>query len=383
VKNANQAVAQVKAVEGSINQAGTAAKNTASLFKLLIAATALLALAFKAAASDERMYLMLRALTHSSAIALSQIKAIRQESEKGIFDKEELFEARKMLDATGASIKDLLPLAEELSLRSDKGLGEVAKVLGGLAGGGMTRLGLFLRAAGITVNELRKAGLSVSKNYQVSGSPQHVLDVLKNVLAKENIGDALGGSLSASFKGIMAALTDLFRSLGAGLAPIIKPAASLLEGLLKTLTWLNDITHGWIGNILLAVAAMRTIAVVLPIMRALVDYEKLAAYWQGILIVLNNPWGAIAGAIVGVAKALMALASVEKVVAAWTAIVDALSGNWVALGAGAAVAAAVGVAWHFANSGGGDERDGPAAERPIRRSDMENMMNRQRAKAWA
>jgi hypothetical protein len=331
------------------------------------------------------MYLMLRGLTHSSEIALSQIRAIREESEKGLFDKEELFEARKMFDATGASIKDLLPLAEEISLRSEKGLGEVAKVLGGLAGGGMARLGLFLRAAGLTVNELRNAGLAVTKNYQVSGSPASVLRALKTVLGKDDLAGALGGGLSADLKGTFAALTDLFRSIGDGLLPFIKPVLSFMTGLLKTVTMLNDATHGWLGNILLAVAALRSIALVIPVIIDLVNWVKIADFWFALLDFLNAPWATIAAGIRGAVAAVAALASVEKLAAAWAAILDALDGNWVALGVGAAVAAAVGIAWHFGtgSSAQDNEKNAPAAERPRRRSDIENMMNRERARAWA
>lgn len=383
VRNANQAIAQVDGVKRSLDSAALQAMATATAFKILIAATLALGLIFKAVGTDEHMFLMLRGLTHSSDIAMSQIRAIRQESERGLFDKDQLFQARKVLDETGASIKSLLPLAEELSLRSDKGLGEVAKVLGGLDGGGMARLGGFLRAAGITVNQLRDAGLAVTKNYKVSGSPSEVLEGLRKVLGKDDLAGALGGGLSASLKGTFASLTDLFRSIGDGILPIIKPVLGFLTGALKTFTYLNDITHGWLGNILLAVAALKTMAVVLPIMEALVNSVKVADFWFALLGVLNAPWASIAKAIGGVVTVMKALASAEAITATWTAILDALSGNWVALGAGIAVAAAVGIAWHFANAGGSDEQDAPAAERPARRSDIENMMNRQRAKAWA
>jgi hypothetical protein len=348
----------------------------------LAVAVVFLGASLKAAGEDESMRLQLQALTHDGSIAMSQIRAIRAESERGLFDKEELFQARKIFDETGASIKELLPLSEELALRSNKGLDATSRIFASLEGGGIARLGAVLRSAGLTVDALRGAGLDVTKSYQVKSSPQETLRVLKELLSKDSLSDALGGSLNASSKGAIAALKDLFRSIGDGLLPVIKPALYLLTGLLKTFTYLNDITHGWFGNILLAVGALKTIGVVLPIIVDLVDWFKVLAFWDALLVALNNPWAAIANAIGAVVTAIKALASAEKLAAAWAAILDALDGNWVALGAGAAVAAAVGIAWHFGNAQEG-EKDGPAAERPRRRSDVENLLQRQRAKQWA
>lgn len=383
VKGAQQAAAAVAGVEGSLKQTAEQTRLTIGMFKALAAETAVLVASFKAAAEDESMRLQLRAITHDGAIAQSQIEAIRAESERGLFDKEELFQARKIFDETGASIKDLLPLAEELALRSGKGLGSTAQVFASLQGGGIARLGAVLRSAGLTVDALRGAGLDVTRTFQVRSSPQETIRVLRELLSKDSLSDALGGSLSASTKGVLASLKDLFRSIGDSLLPIIKPVLSFIEGLLQRITKLNDITGGWLGRIVAAVAAMKTIAFVLPILQKLVDLEMLAAYWQGILVILNNPWGAIANAILIAVNAVKALASADKIAAAWAAILDAFDGNWTALAVGAAVAAGVGIGWHFLGPHEEEEKEAPAAERPVRRSDIENQMNRARARAFA
>ena len=385
VRNANAAVSEANRVRDSFSEAGLAAKEAATFFKVLAVATLALGLALRAVGTDEHMYLMLRGLTHSSEIAISQIRAIRAESERGLFDKEELFQARKMFDETGASIKDLLPLAEELSLRSDKGLGEVAKVLGGLSGGGMARLGLFLRAAGITVNELRNAGLAITKNYQVSGSPDQVLKSLKAVLGKDDLAGALGGGLSAELKGTFASLTDFFRSIGDGLLPVIKPILSFLGNVLKIITGINDATHGWLTNTLIVVGAFKGLLFALDLLIKMRGLMKEIAIWEGIIAFLNNPWAAMAAGIAKAVTAMKAFASAEKLAAIWAAILDAFDGNWVALGVGIGVAAAVGAGVYFGGKyfDGGDEKNAPAAEQPKRRSDLEHLLNRQRAKAFA
>ena len=382
VRNANKAVAEVNGVKEALGGATATAQNMASAFKLAASATLVLLGAMKAAGTDEAMRLQLTAITHDASMAMSQMRAVREESERGLFDKEQLFQARKVFDETHSSIKELLPLAEELALRSGKGLDATARVFASLNTGGIARLGAILRQAGLGVDELRGAGLDITKSYQVKSSPGETLRVLREVLGKDSLASALGGSLSAGEKGVMAALADLFRSIGDGLLPFVKPALSFLTQMFKTLTLINDVTHGWLGNIVLAVGALKTISVVLPIMKALIDMEKIAVFWSSLLTILNNPWRTIADGIYLAVEAIKAFASAEKIAAAWTAIMDALSGNWAALAAGAVVAAGVGIAWHFANAGQEDEQERPA-EKPIRRSDIENQMSRARARAWA
>ena len=382
VRNANKAVAEVNGVKEALGGATATAQNMASAFKLAASATLVLLGAMKAAGTDEAMRLQLTAITHDASMAMSQMRAVREESERGLFDKEQLFQARKVFDETHSSIKELLPLAEELALRSGKGLDATARVFASLNTGGIARLGAILRQAGLGVDELRGAGLDITKSYQVKSSPGETLRVLREVLGKDSLASALGGSLSAGEKGVMAALADLFRSIGDGLLPFVKPALSFLTQMFKTLTLINDVTYGWLGNIVLAVGALKTISVVLPIMKALIDMEKIAVFWSSLLTILNKPWRTIADGIYLAVEAIKAFASAEKIAAAWTAIMDALSGNWAALAAGAVVAAVVGIAWHFANAGQEDEQERPA-ERPIRRSDIENQMSRARARAWA
>ena len=369
-------------VKEALGGATATAQNMASAFKLAASATLVLLGAMKAAGTDEAMRLQLTAITHDASMAMSQMRAVREESERGLFDKEQLFQARKVFDETHSSIKELLPLAEELALRSGKGLDATARVFASLNTGGIARLGAILRQAGLGVDELRGAGLDITKSYQVKSSPGETLRVLREVLGKDSLASALGGSLSAGEKGVMAALADLFRSIGDGLLPFVKPALSFLTQMFKTLTLINDVTYGWLGNIVLAVGALKTISVVLPIMKALIDMEKIAVFWSSLLTILNKPWRTIADGIYLAVEAIKAFASAEKIAAAWTAIMDALSGNWAALAAGAVVAAVVGIAWHFANAGQEDEQERPA-ERPIRRSDIENQMSRARARAWA
>ena len=366
VRNANKAVAEVNGVKEALGGATATAQNMASAFKLAASATLVLLGAMKAAGTDEAMRLQLTAITHDASMAMSQMRAVREESERGLFDKEQLFQARKVFDETHSSIKELLPLAEELALRSGKGLDATARVFASLNTGGIARLGAILRQAGLGVDELRGAGLDITKSYQVKSSPGETLRVLREVLGKDSLASALGGSLSAGEKGVMAALADLFRSIGDGLLPFVKPALSFLTQMFKTLTLINDVTYGWLGNIVLAVGALKTISVVLPIMKALIDMEKIAVFWSSLLTILNKPWRTIADGIYLAVEAIKAFASAEKIAAAWTAIMDALSGNWAALAAGAVVAAVVGIAWHFANAGQEDEQERPA-ERPIRR----------------
>jgi len=228
---------------------------------------------------------------------------------------------------------------------------------------------------------LRGAGLDVTKTYQVKSSPQQTLKALKEVLSKDSLTGALDGSLSASSKGAIAALTDLFRSIGDGLMPFIKPVLSFLTGILRLITQLNDLTGGWMTNILLAVAAFAGIAKILPLIEALVGWEELAFWWQAALIALNEPWAAIAAGIGLVIKAIKSLTSVTQIQVAWQAVLDALENNWIAITSAVAVAAAVGVAVHFSNEAA-EEKDAPA-EKPVRRSDIENAMQRSRARAFS
>jgi len=383
VRNANAAVEQINGVTGALSGAAQQARLAMIAFRALAVATLFLFGTLKAAGEDESMRLQLTALTHSSSIALSQMQAIRQESEKGLFDKEQLFQARKVFDEVHASITDLLPLSEELALRSGKGLDATARIFASLESGGIARLGAVLRQAGLGIDALRGAGLDVTKSYQVKSSPQETLRVLRELLSKDSLTDALNNSLSSSAKGTMAALKDLFRSIGEGLLPFVKPALSLLEGLLKTLTLLNDITHGWIGNIVLAVGALKTISLVLPIIQSLVLWERLAAFWTGFLIVLNQPWRTIADAIYLVVAATRALITVEALAAVWEAIRAALTRNWVGLAVAGAIAAGAGIAWYGANHSSKNEESVSPAERPTRRSDIESQQQRMRARAWA
>jgi hypothetical protein len=355
-------------------------ENAASGLKALGTEAALSIGALMKAGEDQTMRLQLEAITHSGGLAMDQIRFVRSEAEKGLgFDKSDIFQTVRLFDLAHASLSRFMPLTEELALRSGKSLHETARYIAELSGGGTARLMGLLKPAGITVEQLRAAGLNVNDHYQTTNSAPQILAALEKITSQSSLTGALGGSFMAAYRGDLASIADLLRSIGDGLIPIATPVLQFLGGMVKTITLLNDITGGWASNIVLAVWAFNSISKVLPLLAALIDAEKIAAYWGGIMLFLNNPWGSIVSGITKVVGAIQALANVERIAAAWTAILDALSGNWTALAVGAGVAAAVGVGWYFANRNQ-DAPDAPGSTggrgpaRTPRRSSYENMV---------
>jgi len=393
VKGAQQAINQINAVKGEMTATVEQTKLLSANLKIMAAEAITAFAALVAAGSDESMRLQLQGITHDASLAQRQIQAIRGESELGLFDKKDIFEATKLFDETHSSIKKLLPLTEELSLRTGGSLQESAKALSSLEGGGIGRLQSLLKNAGISIKELRDAGLAIDTKFKISSTPAQTLEALSKVLGKNNLGSLLGDSFDADIKKVIASVKDLFRSIGDGLLPVSKPVLGFLTGMLKTLTYINDLTHGMVGDALLFISAWMSLSKVIPLLLTFVNLEKISAIWAIVLKAANAPWATLAGFIGTAVTALKAFATMEKLAAAWAAILDALDGNWVALGVGAAVAAAVGVAWYFGNQdhsaagdnpgGGWGGADNPPAERPSRRSDIENMMHRTRANSFA
>lgn len=376
---------QLKEFIGELGMTDVQLASIKSGFKELGVVVGVVGAALGQAANDDTMRRTLQGITHDGQLARNQMNLIRAEGEGGLFNKDEYFRAIKFFDETKTSMKELLPLSEELASRlGGRGhLSEAARALSSLAGGGVSRMQAILKQAGISVNELRGAGLNVSSKFEISGSPARVLAAMKKILGEGSVSKLLGAGLDAEIQGTIATIKDLFRSIGEGILPIAGPVLGFFKGMIKTMAFLNDLTRGWASNILLAVVAINGIRKVLPLFTALINQEKLAAVWATILKVLNNPWATMAQGIAKVVSVMKALISVEKIKAGWDAIIDALDGNWVALGAAAAVATGVGIAWHYANQEPDKDSAESPAERPTRRSDIENSHSRSRARAWA
>jgi len=384
VRQATQAVNQIKSVREQLGLTVEEAKSAVVALRSFAIGAAFAFAGLKSAASDEFMRLQLEGITHSGSLAVTQMQRIRAESEKGLFDKSQIFGAIKLLDETKSSISDLLPLAKELSLRGGGDLTAAAKALGSLNTAGTGNLAGLLRQAGISVRELREAGLPVTANYEIRGTPRQTLEALRSVLAKNNLSNLLEGSLSASAAGTIASLKDLFVSIGNGLLPIIKPVLAFLTSVIQALTWVNNLTGGWLSNMLLVLNAFGTLSAVLPLLVKIGAAERVAAYWAGILAAINLSWKDVQIAIWAAVYAMQAWAAATSLEAVLLAIVDFLLSPIILLVA--AIAAIAGVIGYFSGAFGGSDSgaDGDVpAQQPVRRSDIENQFSRARARAYA
>jgi hypothetical protein len=214
-----------------------------------------------AAGNDQALQLQIQGVTGSAALAAKQIAIVRAESEKGILGagKDDLGEAVLLFDKAHESITRLLPLAEQLGVRTGQGVLAAARAISGLAGGGVGRLQGLLRSGGFTPQQLRGAGLDVNSRYRIGSSPERVLSSLERLLSRDQSTSLLGGGIDASGARLSASFTDLERSIGQGLIPILQPLENGLGTVVQFVTRVNDRLSGWPGILLLAYVGIRTL----------------------------------------------------------------------------------------------------------------------------
>lgn len=176
--------------------------------KELGAEVGLLVGALMKAGEDETMRLTLQGVTNDAGLALDQIRFIRAETSKGLFDKADLAKTVQLFDQSHESLSRFLPLTEEIALRSHKSLSETARYIAELGGGGTARLMGLLKPAGITIDQLRAAGLNVNEHYKTNASAEQILAALEKITSKDSIMGLLGGSFMAAYKGDLADIVD-------------------------------------------------------------------------------------------------------------------------------------------------------------------------------
>lgn len=372
-------IGDLGAVSGALTEMKVAAGMAA-------AALTILGSAVFAAASDERMRLTLEGFTHSASMAEDQMRAIRSISERGLFDKQEIFESIRLFDGAKVALGDNLRLAEQLATRlgGEGHLAQAAKIIAAMAGGGVGRLGMALRNAGLTVEELRAAGLNIDQHFNVRGSPAQALEGLKKALGGDDVMGKVGGSFMAQFTGLMASLKDILVTIGGPLVAVLTPVLMVLREIAIVIAVILGSFHG-LGGAIVAIGSIIWIIGALGKAFALVaDSEKMAVYWGAIFKVLNSGWDAVVAVIMALRAAWAWLIVEIQFGTIWASIWDALTGNWGRLAAAAAIGIGAGVAvWAGGRAGSKAEDVGAPAERPIRRSDQERQMARGNARRYA
>lgn len=249
-------------------------------------------------------------------------------------------------------------------------------------------LGLIAEELGVTTAHLRTGGVAADE----------FIAAMMRVSSRVGSQDLLPTEQLSNFiETIQRGLIPTGRMVGNMISGII----SFVQPLVEMFFRLNEITGGWLTNLLLAVIAINGIAKFIPILTSITAWMKGLLSIQVAYNFLVTQWGAIVGIVqklIGFLKALFTwqtiLVAVETTRAFLAAAMAAAVGNIPGAIAAVALIAAAGigaaVAWNkFNDLGNNAEKNAnkpePAqkpSQRPVRRDDMERLYDRMWGRTW-
>lgn len=353
-------------------------------------------LGIREAIADEATLTRLSTFTGSMEKARDIMAQIDALGRGGVFDKHSIEQAALTLEKSlGGAFEKNLSLLKELGVRMDGGISQAAELIARLERGQTFGIVQQLGEAGIGPDKLRQAGLTVSGR-TIKNSPQEILAALEKLTKQQSAYEKMVNTTGSAWGRFKDQMAETLETIG---YPFLTALTLMLEPvtmLLSAFRQLNDFTHGWASNVLIAMVAIGAVKQILPLMGSFLGIMKQLLGIETILAVIRNlTWvniGAAVGRFIGFMKNLLsiqtALAAIEAIRAALQAAIAFAMGNVAgAIGALAIIGAAGYGAYRLMGGGGGGgnapgPHKTPAAERPNRRDDIERVFHRMQGRGW-
>jgi len=337
--------------------------------------------------ATEIMTAQLTAFTHSAEIAKKQMEAIEAIATRGIFSREEMYDAVRIMDESHVALEGNLEVLQEIGVRMGN-ITNAAHLLERIAGSttGMPFIGRQLLAAGITPEMLQEHGVMM-KGMSVLSRKDELMRALKEITSADSVVNKLETTFSAKWKEFI----NQVRVTGQNIADqVIGPMTVLLktiDGIADAIDSVNKATHGWFARIALVWIMAEGLSLTLKAILGTTIIEN-AWLWAQTAIWAWQQAGA---------NGLLALMEKNLVVmiaeSFFAAIAAAALGNWGPLIGWAAGAATVGLAAgaivHNLNAphkevpGGLNSPDQASHAQPVRHDEVENIYKRMRGFAYS
>ncbi len=381
----------------TLKNVADATSRTAGAVASLAAAFTAMSIAVREATVVQQMTAHMSGLTGSMKLAREQMMLIQDISFAGVFHQGELAESFKLLNAAGISL--------------DENLDTILK-LGGRGGSltGATRLVRRIEGTPFQVPELvrqtQNVGITGQKfieqglpsvGYSVFAGRDEIMRAIRDIEEFDTILIELGNTFPAVMFGTISAAKALASELG---APLLKPLTEVLKIVRTLFVFMVDlarITPNWVKGLIAAGGIVFTLTKVVVLLKMILATEKGIAIVAGIRAALQGGAGLLSGmkAVLTTLRAIFSIETLLKGVelvrallaAAWAAAIGNIPGAMIALG----LIAAAGVGVYYANRAVGRYREGKggldglndeAANRAVRRDDIENAYKRAYGEVW-
>jgi hypothetical protein len=339
---------------------------------------------------------MYEGLTGSAEQAARQMVLVDRIASKGLFKEIDVLTAIETMNKFGISVEKNISLVEKLGARSGN-LESAANLISMIESGSTSGLTRRLRQFGIGPDKLRAAGLQVD-GMEVKGSSQDILNALEKIEATDKTITKLQGTMGAQLQRLIYQFGELVETIG---APLISPLTEVLRVVTEIFRWVKDLNaamNGWVSNFLVGGLLITGLVKIVGFLKEISALEKLIALWAGIRSVFQAGPVLLAG-LANVIRFLFSMRAIEAILvvietarAFLAAAMAAAMGNIpgalaavaliVAAGVGAAAAARAVNGYRNSQSQNSGDSSDPAAQRPVRRDDVERVYKKMYGKAW-
>lgn len=378
----------------SLNLSEQASTSLSAAMKTLkVAATAMSAGVYEASKLETYSATLL-GITDSLQMTAYQMELIDKIASKGVFGQQETFEAIRTLDKFNVSIKDNIDLVEKLGARSGN-LQSAAQLIGMVAGGRYEGLTKRLTEFGIGPYKLRAAGLVVD-GMDIKATPAQVMDALRRIEQADQAGKRLESTFASTLRGMTYSFGQLLATVG---EPLLKPLTAAMDKVREGLLWMRDLnaaTGGWAGIFAQGGLLIIGLSKIVGFLKEIYMLEIVI----GGAAKARAMWQAGAAFIDGLRETMFILRSIGIIelillaiegTRAWVAVAwaTAMANPGAVVAAGILIAAGIGgIAAGIAmvnnyRRGKEDMKSGEtAANRPVRRDDIERIHKKMYANAW-
>jgi hypothetical protein len=377
------AIANLTAITGAIGRMTAAAgASIGNLGMLGIAVAAVGIVGARNAMATESMTVQLEAFTHSAGIAAKQMEAIEALSARGVFHRDELFEAFRILDEGRVPLEQNILLVQELGVRMHS-LSNAAQLLQRIQGSttGMPFIGRQLLQAGINPEMLQEHGVMM-KGMSVLSHKEDLMRALREITSADNAVTKMEDTFNAKWN----QFTNQVRITGQHIASdVMGPMGGVLkivQGVLVTMDHINTATGGWFAKI---GAIMIGVATITAGMRAILGLTIIETSWMWIQTAI---WTMQQAGAAGLLALLEESLIVQIAQSFFASIAAAALGNPLPLAgwiAGAALIGGASVAVYNNVKGqmpempkGLNSPDQDSHSRPVRHDEVENVYKRMR-----
>ena len=343
------------------------------------------------AMEQEQMDAQLHGFLRSGEELEKQLKIIDDIASKGVFTESQVYEAVRALDMMGVSVEDNIKLVTELGARM-RDIGAAGDLIARLRQGDPKA---SMQVAKVIGRENLKAQGIEFDGRTINATTQQLLDAIGRITSQDSVLQRMQNTLGGTLGALVYQMKEIVESVGTPLLGPLTVVAGVFRGIAETVKAINQVTHGWVSNFAVGALLLVGLSKVLVFLKEILTIEKLISVWAAIRAGFQAGAALLQG-LANVVKWLWSMVWVEKLLVIietaramlGAAIAWALGNKAAALGALAIIGAAVGTGIHLANqinaakTTSNEPSSQTAADRPIRRDDIERLQSAMRGRKW-